>query len=323
MNDQATIGVLDEFQTDLVAAWRRLPNKGFFFTLLVAWLVLFQFRGNSILGYVHTPSLFAWMLEAYNSPDKAAADDSIGDFIPFLVLGLFWWKRKELLALPLKVWLPGLLIVFAAMVLHILGYVLQQPQVSIVALFTGIYGLTGLAWGWQWLQKSFFPFFLFVFSVPLGNHSDLITTRLQLLVCWLVEVVSHHILGIDIIRRGSQLFSPSGSYQYEVVAACSGIRSLFSIFLVATIYGFVTFHSTWRRLLIMVSAFPFAVLGNLLRLLCIIIAAEIGGQKAGDYVHEGGPFGIISLLPYVPVIVGVLLLGHLLKEPDPRPAQHE
>jgi hypothetical protein len=51
------------------------------------------------------------------------------------------------------------------------------------------------------------------------------------------------------------------------------------------------------------------------RLLCIIIAAEMGGQKWGDYVHEGGPFGIISLLPYVPAIVGLLVAGRLMEKP--------
>ena len=49
-------------------------------------------------------------------------------------------------------------------------------------------------------------------------------------------------------------------------------------------------------------------------MLAIVIAAEIGGQEAGNYVHEGGKFGIISLLPYVAVFGGLMLLGHWLRE---------
>jgi hypothetical protein len=52
----------------------------------------------------------------------------------------------------------------------------------------------------------------------------------------------------------------------------------------------------------------------MLRLLAIIGAAEIGGQKWGDYVHEGGPLGIVSLLPYVPGIIGLLLVGRCLEK---------
>jgi len=293
-----------------VDCWQRLPNKTFFFVLLVAWLALFQFFGNSILGYIHTPSLFSWMSEAYNSPNPDA-DDGHGDFIPFLVIGLFWWKRKELLMPPLNLWWPGLLLLVLAMVLHVMGYVLQQPRLSIVALFTGIYGLMGLSWGREWLRKSFFPFFLFVFSIPLGDQAKFITFPLRLLVCQLVEMVSHWVLGIDVMRVGTQLIDPSGSYQYDVAPACSGIRSLVAIFLLATIYGFVAFRSNWKRLFLMALAFPFAVLGNLLRMLCIIIAAGLGGQRAGNYVHEST---LISLVPYIPAIIGLLWIGRWMEK---------
>ena len=87
------------------------------------------------------------------------------------------------------------------MVLHILGYALQQPRISIVALFTGIYGLMGLAWGREWLRKSFFPFFLFVFCIPLGGQAKFITVPLQLLVSWLVAVAAH-IVGIGVMQGG-------------------------------------------------------------------------------------------------------------------------
>jgi exosortase len=298
------------FWQDTVDCWRRLPNKTFFFVLLATWLALFQFLGNSILGYIHTPSLFSWMSEAYNSPNPAA-DDGHGDFIPFLVIGLFWWKRKELLAQPLSLWWPGLLLLVLAMVLHVMGYVLQQPRISIVALFTGIYGLTGLSWGRAWLRKSFFPFFLFVFSIPLGDQAKFITFPLRLLVCQLVEFVCHWILGIDVTRIGTQLIDPSGTYQYDVAPACSGIRSLVAIFLLAAIFGFITFRSQWQRLFLMALALPFAVLGNWARMLCIIIAAALGGQEAGNYVHEST---VISLIPYVPAIIGLLWAGHWMEK---------
>ncbi|HXR03511.1 MAG TPA: exosortase/archaeosortase family protein [Verrucomicrobiae bacterium] len=298
------------FWQDTADCWRRLPNKAFFFVLLAAWLALFQFLGSSILGYIHTPSLFSWMYEAYNSASPAA-DDGHGDFIPFLVVGLLWWKRNELLAPPLSLWWPGLLLLVLAMVLHVMGYVLQQPRISIVALFTGIYGLMGLSWGREWLRRSFFPFFLFAFSIPLGDQAKFITFPLRLLVSHFVEMIAHWILGIDVVRVGTQLFDPTGTYGFDVEAPCSGIRSLVSIFLLATIYGFITFRSTWRRLFLMALAFPFAVLGNLLRMLCIIVAAELGGQDAGNYVHEST---LISLIPYVPAIVGLLWVGRWMEK---------
>ena len=293
---------------DTLECWHLLPNKAFFFVLLAAWLALFQFLGNSILGYVHTPSLFGIMINAYNNP---AGDDAHGKFIPFLVVGLFWWKRRELLALPLKIWWPGLLIMVAALALHVFGYLIQQPYLSMAGLFIGIFGLMGLAWGRQWLRHSLFPFFLFIFSIPLGQHGEAITFPLQQLVSWLAEKTAHIVLGIDVIRIGTQLLDPSGAYGFDVQAACSGIHSLVATFLIATVYGFFLFRSGWQRLFLMLLAFPFAVLGNLLRLLLIIMAAQLGGQAAGNYIHESW---IFSLVPYLPTIAGLLLAGRWLEK---------
>jgi len=268
---------------------------------------------DSILGYIHTPSLFQWLFYNYNigGGDKAT-DDSYGNIIPFLVVGIFWWKRRDLLALPLKTWWPGIFLFAAAVLLHIAAFLVQQPLVSVVALFAGIYALTGMAWGWAWLRHSAYPFFLFVFSIPLTPHLNFILFPLRMLVCRLVEITSH-LIGIGVIRNGTQLLDASGHYGYDVAAACGGMRSLMAIFLLATVYAFGTFRSPWKRIFLMATAVPFAVLGNMARLLCIIVAAELGGQEAGNYVHEGGPLGIISLVPYLPAMVGLLLVGRWLE----------
>jgi exosortase len=323
MNENQTKAPSTDWWADTVDCWRRLPEKTFFFGLLAAWLLLFQFWGNSILGYIHTPSLFSWLYEAYNSA-LSVEDSGHGDFIPFLVIGIFWWKRKEMLALPLKIWWPGFLMLVAALLLHIVGFLIQQPLVSVVALFAGIYALMGLAWGPAWLRHSSYPFFLFAFSVPLAAYLNFILFPLRLLVCWLVEIISH-LFGIEIIRQGTQLMDPSGSFQYEVAAACGGMRSLIAIFLLATVYAFAAFNSPGKRIFLIALALPFAILGNLLRLLAIIVAASIGGQHAGDYVHEGGPFGIISLLPYVPAIIGLLWVGRWMEDRENKnePAEKE
>ena len=319
-------GILEDFRIQFLECWRQLPNKGFFLVLLGAWLALFQFLGNSTLGYVSTPSLLSWMNAIYvANPNANGADDSHGKLIPFAVLGLFWWKRKQLLALPLRTWWPGLLLVALALALHLLGYMAQQPRISIVALFIGVYGLMGLAWGPEWLRESFFPFVLFVFCVPLGWSAVSVTFPLRLLVCRIVEWISSYIFQIDVLRVGTALMDPSHRYQYDVAAACSGIRSLVAITAIALIYAMLAFRTWWKRGLVLASAVPLAVLGNTVRMLTIVLAAEIFGQQGGNYVHEGGPLGIISLLPYVAAFGGLMLLGHWLREtpsepPAPLPA---
>ncbi len=315
-------GILEDFRIEFLHVWRRLPNKGFFFVMLLAWFILFQFLGNSTLGYGRTNSLLEWMYLVYSQCGISLmqSDNGYCAAVPLLVLLLFWFKRRELVALPLQPWWPAMLLVVSGLGLHVVGYLIQQPSLSIVALFTGLYGLTGLAWGRAWLRGSFFPFVLFLFCVPPGPLIQPISFRLQILVCQVVTGVCHYVLAIDVIRQGTQLLDATGHYNYEVAPACSGIHSLIATLGLAIVVGLLSFRTWWKRVLMVGLAFPFAVLGNLVRMLSIIIAAEIGGQKAGNYVHEGGPGGIFSLIPYVLAFAGMLVVEHFLYERPLAPA---
>jgi exosortase/archaeosortase family protein len=73
-------------------------------------------------------------------------------------------------------------------------------------------------------------------------------------------------------------------------------------------------RSPARRLFMIALAIPFAILGNLIRMFLIIIAATMGGQSWGNYVHEST---LISLVPYLPAFLGLLFIGRWLEEkPD-------
>ena len=324
MDAQSTNGILEAFRLEFLACWHRLPNKLPFLVLLAAWLALFQIRGNSTLGYVNTPSLFGYLYDDFSAGGQTSlleAEESYALLIPAVVLGLFWMKRKELLQLDLGSWWPGLLILSFGVFLHLLGYSVQQPRLSVVGFFTGIYGLMGMTWGPAWLRASFFPFFLFGFCVPIGSLAGPITFRLRLLVTQLVAFVCHYILAIDVNVQGNILIDPGSHYQYEIAAACSGIRSFIATFAFSVILAFVSFQGLWKRLILIAAAFPLAVLGNLLRMLTIVIAAEIGGQDWGNYVHEGGPLGIFSLVPYIPAFFGLLTLEQWLRPRRSPPAE--
>jgi exosortase len=310
-SDTAAAAPAPSLGAEIAHCWNELPNKAFFLGLLALWLLMFQFLGNSSLGYVSTPSLPMWMYNAYIHGDDK---EEHGMLVPIVVLVLFWWKRKDLLSLPNRIWPAGLLLLALASVMHLAGYVAQQQRISIVAMFLGIYALMGIAWGPGWLRNSFFPFFLLLFCIPVASIAGPITFPMRMMVCKTVPALSD-ILGIDVVRDGTRLFSATHHYQYEVAAACSGIHSLVAILCLATVYGFITFPEKWKRILLIASAFPLAIMGNVARMMLIVVAAEISGQSGGDYVHESS---IYSLVPYVPAIGGVLLLGHWLRE---RPAQ--
>src|SRR5438034_3162421 len=160
MENRLENGVLEEFRLEFIDCWQRLPNKGFFLSLLAAWLALFHFLGNSTLGYYPRPSLFLYLFDVYGGVGFLQSDDGFGFFMPFVVLGLLWMKRQQLLSLKLDLWWPGTALVVLGLLFHVAGYLLQQPRLSVIGLFTGLYGLTGLAWGAAWLRATAFPLLL-------------------------------------------------------------------------------------------------------------------------------------------------------------------
>jgi exosortase len=170
----------------------------------------------------------------------------------------------------------------------------------------------GLAWGKDWLRKTFFPFVLFVFCIPVGSLAESITFPLRLLVTHISTGISQTVLGVDVIRVGTQIFDSKGTYQYDVAAACSGIRSLISLVALTTIYGFITFQKTWKRLLMVALALPLAVVGNVVRITGVIVAAEAFGHDTGIKVHDGAGFVTFAI-----AIVCIMVVGHYLREEPP------
>ena len=150
--------------------------------------------------------------------------------------------------------------------------------------------------------------------LPLTNDMEGLTLPLRHMATKLTVIVSHG-LGIDVIQQGTQILDRANRFQYDVEAACSGLRSLTTMLALACIFAFTAFRGTWKRALVIGSSVPFAVLGNTLRLLTIVIAAEHSGQKAGEFVHEHWFF---SLVPYIPAMIGLMLLARWLREDGER-----
>ena len=296
----------EEFLVEFRAFWAWLPDKPLFFTLLGAWAGLFHFLGHCSFNFTDQPSLFAWMWGAWSAE---ALEAEHGKLVPVVVLILLWLRRNELLATPTRRWLPALAGVALALVLHVLAFTVQQPRVSMVALAGGVWCLVGLVWGPGWLRKTFFPFLLLGFCVPLEALGEGLLFQLRLLVTQLSVGIGHNLLGLDVLRDGTAIFNTARTFNYDVAPACSGIRSLTSLLAVTTIYGYVAFRAPWKRAVMMALAAPLAVAGNVARITTVIILAEAFGHKAGAAAETN--LGYVTFA----VAIGLMFLaGWLMRE---------
>jgi exosortase len=296
--------------------WAQLPDRVIFFGLLAAWALLFQFFGwtSAIAG--NSNSLFDWMWGKWSDSSNDAGH---GELIPFVVLGLLWLRRKRLAEAVTGVWWPGLIGLAFALLLHVAGFVVQQPRISMVGLFSGLWLLTGLVWGPKVLKVGFFPFFLFAFCVPMGGtFAQGLTLPLRMLAAHGAEFITKDLLDVQVVRSGTKLIDPTGAFgSFDVAAECSGIRSFIALLAITTIFSVLTMRTWWKRAVILAATIPLALICNIMRVSTVILAANaFKTAKAGKFVDNY--FGYVT---YLVAIGGVLLLARLLKEKpqDPPP----
>ena len=312
IHPMSTAAPKKSFTDEFVATWRALPDKKLFIAMLLAWLALFHFLGNSALGFIKTQSLFGWLWFVW----ETSADDQYGMLVPFVVAYLFWDRRAEFLAVPKRNWWPALTLVVAGLLLHLLGFAVHQTRLSGAGFFLGLFGLTGLVWGWAWLRASFFPFFVFGFCLPLATIIEPLSQPLRGGVAKSVVALAR-IGGADVQRVGTQIFDAAHTFNYDIVPACSGIRSVTMMFALTVIYGFMSFQTWWRRGVMLAAAIPLALAGNVIRLTLVIFISELFGQDAGSWVEQ--KLGFLTFLIALGCVIG---LARLLREkPAPEAAK--
>ncbi len=285
----------------------------------LAGLAVFQFSGNSNQGYIDTHSLFYWWGTQWSDP---RSESEHGWLILAISLWLFWRnlragrgerragskeqgagsseadnqkskiENRKVIA-PAGAMLGGLAV-------HLLGYVMQQGRISIIGLLLFAWGLLALAGGRRGGRAAAFPLAFMIFAIPL-NVLDTVGFYLRLSV---IEAAYHlaRWVHIDVLRNGTQLLAPDGGYQYEVAAACSGLRSLMALAALSLLVGYLNFRSWWARIFVGLLCFPYAFAGNVVRIFAIIVVAAWQGQKAGTVVHEW--FGFLIFL----IVLGLVQL---------------
>jgi EpsI family protein len=205
--------------------------------------------------------------------------------------------------------------IVGALALHTVGFVAQQSRISIVALLLFCGSLVALA-DRRWGRAAMFPLGFLMFAIPL-NILDSVGFWLRLGVIQATAGLAHF-WGIHLLQSGTQLLAPDGRFQYDVAAACSGVRSLMALAALSLLVGYLNFSTAWRRGLMFLLCFPLTYLGNVIRVVLIILAAQRGGPKWGAVVHDVMGYGV-----FVIVVGGVMAAAALIRRwwPEKESAQ--
>jgi exosortase len=224
-------------------------------------------------------------------------DYSHGPLVPFFAAFLIWDKRKVLSATPIKQTWSGLVLVVFSIVILILGVYgveLFTTRMSFVMLLAG---LTWTLFGKAMLRELRFPLLVLILAIPFpAILFNQITFPLQLLASRIASDILP-LLGVPTLHEGNIIELPV--MKLEVAEACSGIRSLMSLFTLAVFYGYFLERTTTRRVILALASIPIAVTANVARIVGTGLCVQYWDpEKALGFFHEfsGWVMFIISLV---------------------------
>jgi exosortase len=246
----------------------------------------------------------------YNLPDF-----SHGFLIPFFAAFLLWDRRAQIRNTPIQPSWAGTSLVILALfelLLGLLGADLFLQRTSFVLL------VAGLVWtllGKAMLGRIKFVLFVLFLAIPLpAILFNQITFPLQMQASTMASQLLP-LFHVPVLQDGNIIQLPA--MPLEVAEACSGIRSLMSLFTVAVIYGYFLERATWRRVVLAVSALPIAVAANVARIVGTGVCVQYWDPvKAMGFFHEfsGWRMFLVSL--------GCLYLVHVAMRVASRKGGH-
>lgn len=268
--------------------------------------VIFWFYGIvPRFGPLRDVSTFGWLRSAWNGE----TDYEHGVLFPFVIVGLIVYKWRDLKAAATEGNLWGLAVVFIGVVFFAAGYRTLQPRITAGALPFLLWGSALYLWGWRVAKILLFPLFFFWLAVPLPSFQQA-TTKLQLIATSL----AHHgsgLFGVETYVEGTKVLPVKGVWKpLDIATGCSGIRSLMALLMISAAWAYVAKIAMWKKIILFLSAFPLAIIGNALRVTSIFVIAEYGNAEwASGTWHDWS-----GLLLFYPFSLMLLLGIHTLLE---------
>ncbi|MBI5446810.1 MAG: VPLPA-CTERM-specific exosortase XrtD, partial [Deltaproteobacteria bacterium] len=267
---------------------------------------------------LYLPVLTGMVREWYSNEDY-----SHGFLIPIISAYLLWQRRKELseaagydrLTLGLFVCLTSVCVLIVGRA----GAEFFLQRFSFVLFLIG-----GVLWlfGRSALRLASAPLLLLFLMIPLPYLAyDAVAFPLKLLAAR-VATTSLDLIRIPVFREGNLIHLPGQTL--EVADACSGMRSLMTLVTLGVVYAYFSERVTWKRLLIVLSTIPIAVVTNAGRVTGTGLLTHYVSPKAA----EGFFHSFSGWLVFIAAFLLLLALRRLLhlagrREADGEAAEEE
>ncbi|MDP2369100.1 exosortase A [Rhodoferax sp.] len=229
--------------------------------------------------------------------------------VPPLVAWLIWRKRAQLALLTPQAASWVLLPMAGAAFVWLLGDLAGVNALTQLALVTLLVLTVPALLGLAVARCILFALLFLFFAVPLGEF------MMPQMMAWTADftVLALRLSGIPVFREGLQFVIPSGNW--SVVEACSGIRYLIASVTVGTLFAYLNYQSTRRRLTFVLVSLLVPIVANWLRAYIIVMLGHLSGNKlavgADHLIYGWAFFGVVIMLMF--------MIGARWSEPEPKP----
>lgn len=258
--------------------------------------VTFDIRSRLLILVVFTAIFIVYFPYLYSlTGDWASNDDySHGYFIPFISVFMVYSIRGRLSAIPVMPLNSGIIVVILGLAILVVAKIGSELFLQRFSLIILLLGVVIFLLGKVHLRMLFFPIVYLIFMIPIPAIIwNKIAFPMQLFGSFLTEHVIR-VIGIPIFREGNVLHLVETTL--EVVAACSGLRSLMTMFALASLLSFLSSLSSAKKYILFFSAAPVAIFANIFRLsVTAILASHYGSAVAHGFLHDFSGMVVFAL----------------------------
>ena len=186
----------------------------------------------------------------------------------------------------------GLALIAAALAVHLLCMFARITFVSGFALLALLVGIVLYLGGGAMLRRLWFPIAFLAFMVPLPDITIYSINFHLKMAASEMSTSLVNLFGVPALRKGSDVYLENGKH-LTVEDVCSGLRSLMSLLAFATLFTYACRLRGYKRLLLLLSAVPIAILANVVRITVLILVADLCDVRLatpGGWVHDSMGF---------------------------------
>ena len=212
-------------------------------------------------------------------------DFSHGFLVPIFAAYLIWTKREALLGERVAPSWSGVAVVALGLFVLLLGSYGAAVFLSRASLVILLAGLVLSFAGWEYLRELRFALLVLFLAIPLPTIVfNQIALPLQIFASELASGLLS-LFNIPVFRQGNVI--QLAAMKLEVAEACSGIRSLVSLFTLAVFCGYFLEKTFLRRVVLALASVPIAIAANAVRIFGTGLCVQYWDpDKALGFFHE-------------------------------------